>query len=122
MRGEYNTGMHDTPCLLLCRRSPAPPLHSWADATLSSLAAPSRLALDWGLLACQGKTPEATMASALYGDIKRKGGPSLFIRCALRAMLRRAGACARGKATFFHSIAGVCPHNKDSLYGLLNSM
>ncbi|KAL4443780.1 hypothetical protein ABPG75_011517 [Micractinium tetrahymenae] len=39
-----------------------------------------RLALEWGLLSCQGKTPEATMASALYGDIKRKGGPSLFIR------------------------------------------
>ena len=41
-----------------------------------------RLALDWGLLTCSGKTPEATMASAMYGDIKRKDRGSLFIRCA----------------------------------------
>ena len=39
-----------------------------------------RLALDWGLLVCTGKTPEATMASSLYGDIKRKDRKSLFVR------------------------------------------
>jgi hypothetical protein len=39
-----------------------------------------RLALDWGLLRCSGKTPEATMASSLYGDIKRKDKLSLFVR------------------------------------------
>lgn len=31
------------------------------------------------------------MASALYGDIKRKGGPCLFIRC-----------CARGRAALWY--------------------
>lgn len=43
-----------------------------------------RLALEWGLLNCHGKTPEATMASSLYGDIKRRDGESLFIRWAKR--------------------------------------
>ncbi|KAG2432852.1 hypothetical protein HXX76_008585 [Chlamydomonas incerta] len=33
-----------------------------------------------GLLKCQGKTPEATMASALYTDVKRKLQKSLFTR------------------------------------------
>eukprot|EP00889_Picochlorum_renovo_P003271 jgi/Picre1/30301/NNA_005665.t1 len=33
-----------------------------------------------GLIKCSGKTPEATMASALYTDIKRKVGESTFIR------------------------------------------
>ena len=40
-----------------------------------------RLALEWGLLQCSGKTPEATMASSLYGDIKRRDRQSIFIRC-----------------------------------------
>ena len=39
-----------------------------------------RVAVDQGLLVCQGKTPEATMASALYTDVKRKGHKSLFTR------------------------------------------
>jgi hypothetical protein len=39
-----------------------------------------KLALEWGLLKCSGKTPEATMASSLYGDIKRNDGTSLFFR------------------------------------------
>jgi len=39
-----------------------------------------KLALKWGLLQCSGKTPEATMASSLYGDIKRNDGASLFFR------------------------------------------
>ena len=42
-----------------------------------------RLALDWGMLNCQGKTPEATMASSMYGDLKRKDRRSLFIRWAI---------------------------------------
>ena len=41
-----------------------------------------RAALDWGLLVCSGKTPEATMASSLYGDVKRRDRGSLFIRWA----------------------------------------
>ncbi|PNH07989.1 hypothetical protein TSOC_005511 [Tetrabaena socialis] len=40
----------------------------------------TRLAVDMGLLKCQGKTPEATMASALYTDVKRKLQKSLFTR------------------------------------------
>jgi hypothetical protein len=39
-----------------------------------------KLALEWGLLKCSGKTPEATMASSLYGDIKRNDGASMFFR------------------------------------------
>lgn len=39
-----------------------------------------RLALEWGLLTCSGRTPEATMASSLYGDIKRRDHKSVFIR------------------------------------------
>ena len=52
-----------------------------------------RLALEWGLLACSGKTPEATMASALYGDIKRKDRKSIFIRRGRRG--RRGGGRGR---------------------------
>lgn len=37
--------------------------------------------MEMGLLKCQGKTPEATMASALYTDVKRKLQKSLFTRC-----------------------------------------
>ena len=40
----------------------------------------ARLALKRGLIKCSGKTPEATMASALYTDIKRREGQSIFIR------------------------------------------
>ena len=39
-----------------------------------------RVALTRGLINCQGKTPEATMASALYTDVKRKQGASVFTR------------------------------------------
>ena len=40
----------------------------------------SKLALEWGLLKCSGKTPEATMASSLYSDIKRHNTAAVFIR------------------------------------------
>ncbi|KAK2078962.1 hypothetical protein QBZ16_002652 [Prototheca wickerhamii] len=40
----------------------------------------ARLALLRGLVRATGKTPEATMASALYTDIKRREGTSIFIR------------------------------------------
>ena len=33
-----------------------------------------------GLITCNGKTPDATMASALYTDLKRRDINSLFIR------------------------------------------
>jgi len=40
----------------------------------------TRVALERGLIKCQGKTPEATMASALYTDVKRKHDKSVFTR------------------------------------------
>ena len=40
-----------------------------------------RLALERQHIKCQGRTPEATMASALYTDVKRKGNKSVFTRC-----------------------------------------
>jgi hypothetical protein len=42
-----------------------------------------RLALERSLINCQGKTPEATMASALYTDVRKKGQASVFIRWVL---------------------------------------
>eukprot|EP00873_Tetraselmis_striata_P027713 jgi/Tetstr1/447977/TSEL_035281.t1 len=39
-----------------------------------------RVALERGLLQAKGKTPEATMASALYTDVKRKERNSIFTR------------------------------------------
>jgi hypothetical protein len=42
--------------------------------------APPRVALETELIKCQGKTPEATMASALYTDVKRKLSKSVFTR------------------------------------------
>ena len=39
-----------------------------------------RLALEMELINCQGKTPDATMASALYTDVKRKVHLSVFTR------------------------------------------
>jgi hypothetical protein len=40
----------------------------------------TRIALERGLIQCQGKTPEATMASALYTDVRRKLDKSCFTR------------------------------------------
>jgi hypothetical protein len=40
----------------------------------------ARVALQRGYISCSGKTPEATMASALYTDIKRRLGETVFIR------------------------------------------
>ncbi|BDA44550.1 hypothetical protein COCOBI_06-0260 [Coccomyxa sp. Obi] len=40
----------------------------------------ARYAIKYALISPQGKTPEATMASALYTDIKKKEGASIFIR------------------------------------------
>ncbi|KAK9812395.1 hypothetical protein WJX73_007500 [Symbiochloris irregularis] len=40
----------------------------------------TRLALEQALIRCQGRTPEATMASALYTDVKRKHDKSVFTR------------------------------------------
>jgi HB1, ASXL, restriction endonuclease HTH domain len=39
------------------------------------------MAVEMNLIRCQGRTPEATMASALYTDIKRKLFKSAFTRC-----------------------------------------
>ena len=40
----------------------------------------ARMALRKGYIRCQGKTPEATMASALYTDVKKKNDSSVFTR------------------------------------------
>ncbi|KAF5833881.1 HB1, ASXL, restriction endonuclease HTH domain-containing protein [Dunaliella salina] len=40
----------------------------------------TKVALERGLILSQGKTPEATMASALYTDVKRKADRSAFTR------------------------------------------
>ena len=47
---------------------------------LMSTGEVTRIALARGLFQCNGKTPEATMASALYTDVKRKEDKSLFTR------------------------------------------
>ena len=41
---------------------------------------PRSAALQRGFLQAHGKTPDATMASALYTDVKKKGPRSLFMR------------------------------------------
>jgi hypothetical protein len=58
-----------------------------------------RIALQRGFLKAQGKTPEATMASALYTDVKRKSGTSIFTRC---------GAARRGAARAGRLLAPAC--------------
>mmetsp|Transcript_39905 Transcript_39905/g.100341 ORF Transcript_39905/g.100341 Transcript_39905/m.100341 type:complete len:555 (-) Transcript_39905:305-1969(-) len=40
----------------------------------------TKVALQRGYIRCQGRTPEATMASALYTDVKKKGDNSYFSR------------------------------------------
>lgn len=40
----------------------------------------TKRALQLGYIRCQGRTPEATMASALYTDVKKKGERSYFSR------------------------------------------
>lgn len=47
---------------------------------LMATAEIARLAIKKRLVTVYGKTPEATMASALYTDVKRKEGTSVFIR------------------------------------------
>ncbi|KIZ01804.1 hypothetical protein MNEG_6155, partial [Monoraphidium neglectum] len=50
------------------------------DRRLMTTGEITKLALQRGFLKAQGKTPEATMASALYTDVKRKHGTSIFTR------------------------------------------
>ena len=54
--------------------------HAWV--TLHAAGEVAKLALARGYINVMGKTPEATMASAMYTDVKRKGheGTSIFIR------------------------------------------
>ena len=53
---------------------------------------PRRVAVEKELINCQGRTPEATMASALYTDVKRKGDNSVFTRyCPPWSAARREG-------------------------------
>jgi HB1, ASXL, restriction endonuclease HTH domain len=62
-------------CACVCAR-----VLSWPPLPLCSAGDIAKVALRMGLLNCAGKTPEATMASALYTDVKRKEGLSIFIR------------------------------------------
>lgn len=60
----------------------------------------ARAAIARGLVVCTGKTPEATMASALYTDVKRKEEFSVFIRPSeglfgLREWLDQGAPCVR---------------------------
>ena len=48
--------------------------------TLNAAGEIARLAMKRGLINCNGKTPDATMASALYTDLKRRDVNSIFIR------------------------------------------
>ncbi|CAK0746071.1 hypothetical protein CVIRNUC_001665 [Coccomyxa viridis] len=50
------------------------------DRRLLTTADITKLALERQHIKCQGRTPEATMASALYTDVKRKGNKSVFTR------------------------------------------
>lgn len=50
----------------------------WSDVVQLSWL--HRVALEKALINCQGRTPEATMASALYTDVKRKLDTSVFTR------------------------------------------
>jgi hypothetical protein len=49
------------------------------EARLMTTGEITKLALQRGYISCSGKTPDATMASALYTDIKRRG-ETVFIR------------------------------------------
>ncbi len=40
----------------------------------------AKLALERGLIRCQGKTPENTMASALYTEVRKRNTKSMFIK------------------------------------------
>lgn len=81
------------------------PAHAGTPACARVLAR-RRVALERELIKCQGKTPEATMASALYTDVKRKGDKSVFTRCAARAARRRSTAqVQRSVRTACHSAA-----------------
>jgi len=40
----------------------------------------TRVGLERGILVCNGKTPEATMASSLYTEVKRREATSIFVR------------------------------------------
>ena len=40
----------------------------------------TKVALKRGYISCRGKTPDATMASALYSEIKRRAADTVFIR------------------------------------------
>ncbi|KAI8469454.1 MAG: hypothetical protein J3K34DRAFT_522121 [Monoraphidium minutum] len=51
-----------------------------AERRLMTTGEITKIALQRGFLKAQGKTPEATMASALYTDVKKKCGQSMFTR------------------------------------------
>lgn len=50
------------------------------DCRLMTTGEITKAAIQRGFIKCSGKTPEATMASALYTDIKRRTGESIFVR------------------------------------------
>jgi hypothetical protein len=50
------------------------------EARLMTTGEITKVALQRGYISCSGKTPDATMASALYTDIKRRSGETAFVR------------------------------------------
>lgn len=88
----------------------------------------ARMAIRYNYISCQGKTPEATMASALYTDIKRKETASIFIRpheglFGLREWLDQGISIEVGPLylplmldTFMHQIEWICSLNAFAMH------
>lgn len=89
---------------------PPPPFHATPR---------TRVALQRGILSAHGKTPDATMASALYTDVKKKGTKSLFMRYergqAAAACSRSRHACAEARAQYTrpHEVGMHTRHRRD---------
>lgn len=64
----------------LCRQWHACESHCGLTKCIHVTGEIARLAMKRGLINCNGKTPDATMASALYTDLKRRDVHSIFIR------------------------------------------
>lgn len=73
----------------------------------------SRIALQRGFLKAQGKTPEATMASALYTDVKKRNGTSIFTRC--------GGSAAACVCMLLHAVRHSAIRNPDICVKTVNA-
>lgn len=70
-----------------------------------------RAAIESGLIKVQGKTPEATMASALYTDVRRKLDTSVFTRYVVSAENRIMACPFSGTRTMskLGTVGGLLP-------------